>query len=145
MLSEEGLVFDPDMEDNLAKKLNDLNIKDATFVTVRDETDEPRVDLQLAIEVTELEEDSKPVVLVQKDGEKLDIGMKPKQKAENGDAAGQMVNGPAKRKRDADEAGTAVEANPAKKTTNGEVAEVSGTDEAAIVVDDEEGAITIDD
>lgn len=48
--SEEGTLYDPDMEDNLPKKLKQLGVKNDSFVTVIDEQDEsPRVNLVLSI------------------------------------------------------------------------------------------------
>lgn len=48
--SEIGLIYDPDLEENLSKKLSDLGIKDHTFVTVADEEDQdPRVNLNLLV------------------------------------------------------------------------------------------------
>lgn len=46
--SQLGTIYDPDLEDNLAKKLSDLGVKDDTFVTIVDEDDEnPRVNLEM--------------------------------------------------------------------------------------------------
>lgn len=48
--SEEGVLYDPDMEDNLPKTLKQLGVKGDSFVTVIDEQDEsPRVNLVLSI------------------------------------------------------------------------------------------------
>lgn len=48
--NELGTIFDPDLEDNLSKKLVDLGVKKDTFVTVIDEEDEdPRVNLELSV------------------------------------------------------------------------------------------------
>lgn len=68
IMNEKGIVFDPDMEDNLGKTLKDLGIGDASFLIVKDESEEndkenPRVDLQLAVSAKSLGEDEKPVVL----------------------------------------------------------------------------------
>src|SRR6185312_11202386 len=46
VMSEAGIIYDPDLEDNLEKKLTDLGIGDASFILVKDEEDgTPRVDL----------------------------------------------------------------------------------------------------
>lgn len=46
--TEQGIIYDLDLEDNLPKKLSDLGITDGTFITVVDEEDkEPRVNLEL--------------------------------------------------------------------------------------------------
>lgn len=48
--SEIGTIYDPDLEDNLSKKLSELGVKGETLVTVVDEEDEqPRVNLELLI------------------------------------------------------------------------------------------------
>ena len=48
--SEIGILYDPDLEDNLTKKLSDLGIKADTFLTVVDDNDEdPRVNLSLSV------------------------------------------------------------------------------------------------
>ena len=48
--SEAGIIYDPDLEDNLSKKFHDLGIKAGSFLTVvDDEDDDPRVNLSLTI------------------------------------------------------------------------------------------------
>lgn len=48
--SDIGTIYDPDLEDNLPKKLSDLGVKNETFITVVDEEDEePRVNLELVV------------------------------------------------------------------------------------------------
>ena len=48
--SSAGTVYDPDLEDNLPKKLSELGIKVDDFITViDDEDDNPRVNLSLAV------------------------------------------------------------------------------------------------
>lgn len=45
-----GTIFDPDLEDNLPKKLSELGVKNESFITVVDEEDdEPRVNLELVL------------------------------------------------------------------------------------------------
>lgn len=52
--NELGTFYDPDLEDNLPKKLADLGAKDGSFITVVDEEDEePRVNLELLVKVPE--------------------------------------------------------------------------------------------
>jgi ubiquitin-like 1-activating enzyme E1 B len=52
--NELGTIYDPDLEDNLPKKLSDLGIKNESFLTVVDEEDdEPRVNLELVVLVPE--------------------------------------------------------------------------------------------
>lgn len=47
--NEIGTIYDPDLDDNLPKKLEDLGVKYDSFLTVVDEDDEPRVNLELVI------------------------------------------------------------------------------------------------
>lgn len=50
--TDEGVVYDPDMEDNLPRKLSELGIKSDSFLTVIDDDDvekDPRVNLELWI------------------------------------------------------------------------------------------------
>lgn len=48
--NEVGILYDPDLDDNLEKRLTDLGITDESFLTVIDEADDdPRVNLVLSI------------------------------------------------------------------------------------------------
>lgn len=47
--NELGTIYDPDLDDNLPKKLIDLGVKNDSFLTVVDEDDEPRVNLELVV------------------------------------------------------------------------------------------------
>lgn len=52
VLTDEGVIYDPDMEDALSKKLTEWGNGVKPFVTIRDEDDldkDPRVNLQLEI------------------------------------------------------------------------------------------------
>lgn len=52
VIKGEEVVYDPDMDNMLPKKLSEIGIKNETFVTVRDEDDQdkdPRVNLQLEV------------------------------------------------------------------------------------------------
>ena len=52
--SELGTFYDPDLEDNLPKKLCDLGVKNDSFITVVDEEDDqPRVNLELVVQAVE--------------------------------------------------------------------------------------------
>lgn len=54
MSNEVGTFYDPDLEDNLPKKLVDLGVKDGSFITVVDEEEEdPKVNLELVVSVPE--------------------------------------------------------------------------------------------
>jgi ubiquitin-like 1-activating enzyme E1 B len=165
ILSEKGLIYDPDMDDNLEKKFEELDIKEGSFLTIKDENDAEegdRIDLQLVVEAQkstgEGEEGSGPAVsLVLKEGEDLEIKRKPKKEPAdgpltNGQAEPVAANGTttasviAKRKRDADEAdldgGTlAKKAKPAVDIKGkGKAVEPEFT-----VIEDDDGTIMIDD
>ena len=47
--NELGTIYDPDLDDNLPKKVVDLGAKNDSFLTVVDEDDEPRVNLELVV------------------------------------------------------------------------------------------------
>lgn len=48
--TNQGIVYDPDLEENLSKKISEMGIQHGEFVTVVDEEDDnPRVDLVLEI------------------------------------------------------------------------------------------------
>ncbi|OCL14106.1 ubiquitin-activating enzyme E1 3 [Glonium stellatum] len=143
--SEAGILYDPELDDNLPKKFGELGVKGDSFITIVDEQDEnPRVNLVLAISEKSLPEDSKPIHLA----EKLDIARKPKPSTPietNGHAVAVTngVNG--KRKRDAAEAD--LEDDLVRK--RGKVAEqssIAAQNGDVIVLDDStNGAILIDD
>lgn len=165
-----GVVFDPDMEDNLVKKLDELEIKEGSTIIVKDDNDEdgeePRVDLVLIVEALKLDESSdgkdeqiKPVTLVAPAEGGLEIPRKAK-KSEvaaasetNGVAETEKVNenGTAtagaitKRKREIDEVdGGDGASTPLKKVQQQGVSKASNGENGAIVLDDEEGLILIE-
>lgn len=117
IMNEVGPIYDPDMEDMLEKKFQDLGVKDESFLTViDDEEEEPRVNLQLTVSTKKsLPQGSRPVVLAatategQEGGTKLEIPKKPKRpKPEEMNGWASMANGSAvtaKPKRSAHEAG----------------------------------------
>ena len=48
--SELGTIYDPDLDDNLPKKLSELGVKNDSFIVVHDEDDDdPRVNLELLV------------------------------------------------------------------------------------------------
>lgn len=48
--NEVGMLYDPELDDNLSKKFSDLGIKADSFLTIIDDDDEnPRVNLSLTI------------------------------------------------------------------------------------------------
>ncbi|KAJ9604510.1 E1 ubiquitin-activating protein uba2 [Cladophialophora chaetospira] len=160
VMNAAGIVYDPELEDNLEKKLSELEIGETSFLLVKDEDDDPRIDLQLAIEAKNAEDGDKTVILVEKEGETFEIPKKPKKEPEadgakveedNDDDGVVMMNGgpsttlvTGKRKRplddDADE-----DANPTKKLQGASGKQVLKNSEAeAIVIDDDDGVFVID-
>ncbi|PLB47534.1 putative ubiquitin-like activating enzyme [Aspergillus steynii IBT 23096] len=146
--TEQGILYDLDLEDNLPKKLSDLGIKDDTFITVVDEEDtEPRVNLELiaATEKSETPDEQKAVSL-----DKVpEIPRQPKKPAP---APDEYMNGhaPAGRKRDAETAGLSNgEGDRVKRVASVSVVEGDSNGDGAhpIVLDEAQngGAILIDD
>ena len=146
--NEVGTVYDPDLEDNLEKKLEDLGIKADSFLTVIDDEEEnPRVNLQLALSAKSFPEDSKPVVL----STKPEIARRPRRVAMsetnggiNGVGAPNSSKPPGKNKRAADEAGLDEE-TPQKKVQSQVKAATSDGDSTIVLNDEAEGAIVIND
>ncbi len=160
VMNAAGIVYDPDLEDNLEKKLSELDIGENTFLLVKDEEDTPRIDLQLAIEAKKPEDGDSFVIFVEQEGKTFEIPMKPKKEpetdgkeAEEDDDENAVVitNGPTttlvtgKRKRsleDDEEDNT----NPAKKLQGPDSTKVlKETAPKAILIDDEDGPVVIDD
>ncbi|KEF53060.1 ubiquitin-like 1-activating enzyme E1 B [Exophiala aquamarina CBS 119918] len=161
VMTDAGIIYDPDLEDNLEKKLSDLGIGDASFILVKDEEDNtPRVDLQLAVEAKQSVKGRPPVSLVQKEGETFEIPRKPKKippaeaPESDGDDVEVVANGTAsatapataKRKRALSDAGANGIETPAKKLQGAVSAKVA-TDSSskAIVIDEDDGALVIAD
>jgi ubiquitin-like 1-activating enzyme E1 B len=162
VMNAAGIVYDPDLEENLAKKLTDLDIGETSFLLVKDEQDEePRIDLQLAIEAKKPEDGESIIVFVEKEGETFQIPKKPEEKPEtNGDGAANeddkddlvIANGDGnsvpiigKRKRPLEEDPEDVN-QPAKKLqSNGSKPVAKQADAQAIVLDDDDGTLVIAD
>lgn len=124
----------------LEMKLSEFDVKVGTSLLVIDDSDEPRVDVQLFVEGTE----EAAVRLVKKEEETLDIPRKEKAPAPeeapktNGTEVAQSG---VKRKRDADDEGDEEARATKKKQTEAKEGDV----EQAIVIDDEdEVAIMLD-
>ncbi|EFQ97018.1 SUMO-activating enzyme subunit uba-2 [Nannizzia gypsea CBS 118893] len=136
-----GTIYDPDLEDNLSKKLSELGVEKDSFITVVDEEDEnPRVNLEIL--VSERTDDTSPISLEASDA---DIPRKPKPAGEQQPATEIQENGASgKLKRTADEAGLeVVEGQPSKKISNG-TADCDNTSTNPIILEDETGTILID-
>lgn len=157
VMSEAGIIYDPDLEDNLEKKLTNLGIGDASFIFVKDEEDNtPRVDLQLTVEAKQAAEGRPPVLLVQKEGETFEIPRKPEKAPpaeapeSDGDDVEVVTNGTAsttaKRKRALSDTGANGTETPAKKFQGAVSAKVS-TDSSskAIVIDEDDGTLLVAD
>ncbi|MCJ1256939.1 E1 ubiquitin-activating protein uba2 [Lignoscripta atroalba] len=143
--NEVGILYDPELDENLSKKFIDLGIKADSFLTIIDDDENnPRVNLSLSISEKTLPEDSKPILMP----ESLKIGRKPRVTGEllpNGftDAKTAHTNGTGtKRKRDADEAGL----DEDLISKRGKVHELPPKKDDPVVLNDTgNGAIVIDD
>lgn len=155
--NEVGILFDPELDENLLKKFSDLGINGDSFLTVIDDDDNPRVNLSLSISeqyVTPysnmersdscrpLPEDSKPIFLPQK----LNIPRKPADTASSTQNDNLNGSGPsngvptAKRKRDSED----FDDDQPRNTKQGKTHKPS-TDESIISIDDAAaGAIVIE-
>ncbi|GAB1208383.1 hypothetical protein APSETT445_007131 [Aspergillus pseudonomiae] len=142
--NELGTIYDPDLEDNLTKKLSELGVSNESLITIIDEEDEqPRVNLELVV-MTEKPESSapeqKPITLVKVP----EIPRKPQAPTPT---VSEHVNGtsdPNKRKRNAEEAGLTNGEDRSKRVASISVADGDGSN--PIVLDETEGgAILIDD
>jgi ubiquitin-like 1-activating enzyme E1 B len=145
VMNEKGPIYDPDYQDNLTKKLEDLSVGDASFLVVKDDDEEePRVDLQLSITSKPLPE-GKAVLLISRP----EIARKQRKTAteeyENSMATNGVpaTNGDvpirAKRKRVASEEPEEVATAKNIKATD------NIADEEVMVIDAEEGAIDLTD
>ncbi|KAF2018645.1 ubiquitin-activating enzyme E1 3 [Aaosphaeria arxii CBS 175.79] len=141
--SEAGILYDPEEDENLPKAFNELGLKDGSFITVIDESDEnAKVNLVLSITEKSLDKDSKPINLPAE----ITIANKPKAApvAETNGHVEAGTNGVTngKRKREADE----VDIESANATKRGKVAVTDPQENDILVVDDAtDGAILIDD
>ncbi|RMZ77669.1 hypothetical protein DV738_g4249, partial [Chaetothyriales sp. CBS 135597] len=134
ILSDKGLIYDPDLEDNLDKTLASLGVGDGSTLTIKDEAEddaESRVDLRLFIEVSKTDADAIVPAAVQ-------LLLKEGRYETASDAGG------GKRKRDGeDEADQAV---TAKKIQVSKLSDKERPEEpVTVVVDDDDGAIVLDD
>ncbi|KAL9622553.1 MAG: hypothetical protein Q9160_003050 [Pyrenula sp. 1 TL-2023] len=143
--NEVGILYDPDLEDNLDKKLSDLGIQDESFLTITDEADEnPRVNLQFSISSSKsLTDDLKAITLPQKP----EIPLRPTKPSEVG--ANGASNGvheeseiDRKRKREPENASSGDD----HRVKRGKADMVPRSANGAVVLDDEgtEGAIVLD-
>ncbi|OJJ64626.1 hypothetical protein ASPSYDRAFT_39352 [Aspergillus sydowii CBS 593.65] len=142
--TDQGTIYDPDLDDNLPKKLSELGISESSFITVVDEEDEqPRVNLQLVVVApAESTSQEQPIIL-----DKVpEIPRKPK--APTPTPESDHVNGTAnlgKRKRDAEEAGLDNGDPPTKRVANVTISDGADKTHPIDLMEDEGGAILIDD
>ncbi|PYH96601.1 ubiquitin-like activating enzyme [Aspergillus ellipticus CBS 707.79] len=141
LTNELGTIYDPDLEDNLPKKLVDLGVQNETFVTVIDEEDDqPRVNLELVVlapQSSESAEEQRPVSLEAVP----DIPRKPRVSTP---ISPEPVNGTGTRKRDAEEAELSNGDHPTKRVAGMSIEDGDGAH--PIVLDEATGgAILIDD
>ncbi|KAJ5647805.1 ubiquitin-like activating enzyme [Penicillium lividum] len=142
ILKDSNLIYDPDLEENLPKKLSELGITSDSWITVVDEDDQdqdPRVNLELfMIEKTEPDmEGTKPAILKQA----VEIPRKPKPTTNPVSEDTVVANGATgKRKREGED----------DDMTNGHIAKKvagestsNGENNEPIIIEDE-GAILID-
>ncbi|KAK2794405.1 E1 ubiquitin-activating protein uba2 [Onygenales sp. PD_10] len=155
--SQLGTIYDPDLEDNLPKKLKDMGAAIGSFLTVVDEEDEDvKVNLDLLV-TAQTDSSAKPVSIPSD----IHIPRKPAptpaptlEPTGNGEANGIVltINGSAtgKRKRPAEEEDLEKDDKSAKRLAKMSVAEGNGVEDGAadqpILLDDPDtGAIVIDD
>lgn len=137
-----GMIYDPDLDDNLGKPLKDLGIdgKSTGFLTITDDGDEPKVDLMLSVASRALEDGGKALLIpativlppkpvkpvAENDIPAIQPAVEPADAAEGGASSG------SKRKRDADDD---IDAESGKK-------KAKAADEVLVIEDD--GAILLD-
>ncbi|KAI2084624.1 E1 ubiquitin-activating protein uba2 [Ophidiomyces ophidiicola] len=136
-----GIIYDPDLEENLPKKLSHLGVEKDSFVTVIDEADDsPKVNLELLIAEGVIPETEMPLLLESM----IEVPSKPKITVPEVPSATELAstNGATgKRKRGPDEAEPEDDQKRKLVKTN-----TSGDGEKPIILDDDEGgAILIDD
>ncbi|KAE8377022.1 hypothetical protein BDV26DRAFT_264508 [Aspergillus bertholletiae] len=142
--NELGTIYDPDLEDNLTKKLSELGVSNESLITIIDEEDEqPRVNLELVV-LTETSksasEEQKPIALVKVP----EIPRKPQAPTPTVSEHANGTADPNNRKRNAEEAGLTNGDDRSKRVASISVADGNGSD--PIVLDETGGgAILIDD
>ncbi|EEH05567.1 ubiquitin-activating enzyme [Histoplasma capsulatum G186AR] len=141
-----GTIYDPDLDDNLPKKLKDLGVSNDSFLTVVDEEDEnTRVNLDLLVsERPSTDPTTQPISLPSKPDipRKLQLDM---DLNTNGATSTTNGNGTGKRKRDADENPDDKEDKPTKRLATMSVADGDGDlAEKPIILEDDSGTILID-
>ncbi|KAJ6183892.1 hypothetical protein N7519_005193 [Penicillium mononematosum] len=147
------LIYDQEFDDDLPEKLFDIGIKNGSFITVKDDNEPARIDLDVVIKTRSepSSEDSKPATLQKM----VEIPLKPKQPAQPPTDDAQKPEQPAhpstddatvtgKRKREGSNDEVEPSSHDAKRLASATVPDSNGI-EAIVLDDDEEGAIMIDD
>ena len=132
--SDAGVLYEPDLEDNLGKTFKELGVGDVQFLTVVDDAlENPKLNLVLALSAKEVAEDPSPLIAPQK----VEIPLRPPTDAP---AVMNGVNGeasaPAKRKREADEAELEEEQTKKRGKVVGGPATVPGDDDDVLLAED---------
>ncbi|KAL3479312.1 hypothetical protein BJX99DRAFT_222364 [Aspergillus californicus] len=149
--TEQGTIYDPDLEDNLPRQLTELGIKPLSFLTVVDGEDQPRVNLDLYVvepaEALPKEDHVKPNEESCILDKVPDIPRKPRASTPTPAPKIEQTNGTSnlgKRKRGDNE----IEVNgdpPTKRVASVSISDGVGQSNFIHVDEDEGGAILIDD
>ncbi|KAI2731904.1 hypothetical protein CBS147332_1043 [Penicillium roqueforti] len=139
-------IYDPDFTDNLEKKLFDLGINNESFITVYDENEPERINLELVVIARNepSSKDSKPATLQKM----VEIPLKPKQPVQPSSdlpttAGDAVVTG--KRKREGSSNEVELSSHDVKRLASVSAPDSNGIEAIVLEDDDEGGAIMIDD
>ncbi|CDM31363.1 hypothetical protein CBS147339_390 [Penicillium roqueforti] len=139
-------IYDPDFTDNLEKKLFDLGINNESFITVYDENEPERINLELVVIARNepSSKDSKPATLQKM----VEIPLKPKQPVQPSSdlptTAGDAVE-TGKRKREGSSDEVELSSHDVKRLASVSAPDSKGIEAIVLEDDDEGGAIMIDD
>ncbi|KAL4990124.1 hypothetical protein BDW68DRAFT_155100 [Aspergillus falconensis] len=139
--TEQGTIYDPDLEDNLPKKLSDLGITTSTFLTVIDEDEQPRVNLQLIVVTPGSPPSEKETIVLNGIPE---IPQKPQAPPPFPETEARGTSNLGKRKRDAHEAAPNGDP-PTKRVANVSISDGADKAHPIDLSETEGGAILIDD
>ena len=140
--ADAGILYDPDLDDNLQKPLSELGITASgnVFITVTDDADDPNVDLILSTRQQSAPADGSEAAALQLVPEKIELPLKPPKvetEAANGETNGEVAPEPLpdpastgqKRKREAEDD---LESSAKKRKSDVYIVE----DDGAILLDD---------
>lgn len=135
----EVVMYDPELEDNLQKPLSEIvNGQSNSFLSVMDDSDEPKIDLVLSTTAEASAQDTKADVL-RISPEQIELPLKPKREDPTEEANGDhnsselAASAGSKRKRDADE------------EMGGTAKKAKASDDELVLVTEDGGAIVLDD